>query len=139
MFDLSEPEESGESATEPGASDVLIDPALQFHAHDGKSHDMRRCLSLKRLFLDAVGSVGFHPLRPLLLSVSGSRHFAAGSDEGSDASSDSDESEEIDEGEPPLASPVRRPIQRPTPTVRDASAKLWDFSKGVSGAAVPEA
>lgn len=136
MFDLSKLEESTESVTEPAASDILNDPALHFHAHDGKPHDMRRCLSLKRLFLDAVGSVGFHPLRPLLLSVSGSRHFTAGSDEGSDVSSD--ESEENDEGEPPLEPLVRRPIQRPTPTVRDASAKLWDFSKGVSEAAVPE-
>ncbi|KAI0302283.1 hypothetical protein B0F90DRAFT_1816499 [Multifurca ochricompacta] len=41
-----------------GTHHSVITPALRFHGHD-----------------DAVGSVAFHPLRALLLSVSGSRHF----------------------------------------------------------------
>ncbi|KAH9911774.1 uncharacterized protein BXZ73DRAFT_82628 [Epithele typhae] len=77
VFDLTEPE----TAADAGART----PALQFHAHG-----------------DAVGSVAFHPLHPLALSVAGSRHFggaAAAVREGdSDSSEDSDEDSDEDDG-----------------------------------------
>ena len=79
-----------------------------------------------------MGSVSFHPLRPLLLSVSGSRHFTE--DDEDDVSSEDSESGE--EEEPP-ASPkllVRRRRERPTPEVKDASVKLWSFINDAGGA-----
>ena len=79
---------------------------------------------------DAVGSVGFHPLRPLMLSVSGSRHYHEGN--GSDSSSSDSESTSSSDGEDNTGSGaeetlIRRPRQRPAPGVKEASIKLWDF------------
>ncbi|KAN0061462.1 hypothetical protein ACQY0O_006309 [Thecaphora frezii] len=69
-------EEEGDNATEgldaqvQGAR-VHIEPTLKWKAHE-----------------DAVGSVSFHPHQPLLLSVSGSRHWPpADSESGSSATS----------------------------------------------------
>ncbi|TFK48131.1 WD40 repeat-like protein [Heliocybe sulcata] len=87
-------------------------PILKFHAHD-----------------DAVGSVGFHPSQPLLLSVSGSRHFHHDHESlashkprhyDSDSSSGSDEDSDDDSSE-------RRKRSVPRPFPIDASIRLWDF------------
>lgn len=77
---------------------------------------------------DCVGSVGFHPLRPLLLSVAGSRHFSAPSN-GSDSSESSQESESDDniEDEPGIQQAVKRSPQKLQPIPRDSSIKLWNF------------
>lgn len=84
---------------------------------------------LRRSFADAVGSVAFHPYKPLLLSVSGSRHFDEAPsrdhlDTDSEESEQSDSDDEHGEQGPTL---VTRSRQKPTPAVKDASAKLWSF------------
>jgi len=86
-------------------------PALKYHAHE-----------------DAVGSVAFHPLHPLLLSVSGSRHF-----DDIDVDGDSDGGESSDSsvlGEETSRGVTRAFIQthrhRPQPWIRDNSLRLWD-------------
>jgi len=76
---------------------------------------------------DAVGAVVFHPLEPLLLSVSGSRCFddidhTAGMPEDSDSDSESSDEESGEN-----ADVVSRLKERPWPSVRDASIKMWDF------------
>ncbi|KAF8428031.1 hypothetical protein L210DRAFT_3564404 [Boletus edulis BED1] len=77
---------------------------------------------------DAVGAVVFHPLEPLLLSVSGSRCFDdMGPTTGMPGDSDSD-SESSDEGSSENVDVVSRLRERPRPSVRDASIKMWDFS-----------
>ncbi|KAJ7474877.1 WD40-repeat-containing domain protein [Mycena latifolia] len=69
---------------------------------------------------DAIGSVSFHPTKPQLLSVSGSRHFHQRTDDsGSDSSGD--------EADGDVQTSVRRRAARPTPVPLDASVKLWDF------------
>lgn len=67
---------------------------------------------------DAVGSVAFHPLQSVLLSVSGSRHFAGEELDGSSSEEDAD-------------APIRRPRTRLQPAVREATAKLWNFESSV--------
>ena len=88
---------------------------------------MQVCLDLSiyytiHLFIscptDAVGSVGFHPLKPLLLSVSGSRHFDKYSDHMSEEDSDADQ-------EPGNESSVRSHTMAPYAT--DNAVKLWSF------------
>ena len=74
-------------------------------------------LCAKLAFSDAIGSVAFHPLQPVLLSVSGSRHFTGEELDGSS-------SEEDD-------APIRRPRTRLQPSVHDATAKLWSFASSV--------
>ncbi|KZT68588.1 hypothetical protein DAEQUDRAFT_727712 [Daedalea quercina L-15889] len=92
---------------------------------------------------DAIGSVSFHPLRPLLLSVSGSRHFdgstSATSNEASSSSSDSESGVE-DNGEAKgdgssnqNVRVVRIRWRGPQPIAHDASAKLWNFDSRVVG------
>ncbi|KAG6369834.1 hypothetical protein JVT61DRAFT_13391 [Boletus reticuloceps] len=77
--------------------------------------------------IDAVGAVVFHPLEPLLLSVSGSRCFDdMGPTTGMPGDSDSD-SESSDEGSSENVDVVSRLRERPRPSVRDASIKMWDF------------
>lgn len=75
---------------------------------------------------DAVGAVAFHPLEPLLLSVSGSRHF---DDVGRMASAegDSESDSELSDGSREKVGVVRRMRERPQPSVHDASIKTWDF------------
>ncbi|KAM5541025.1 hypothetical protein V8D89_005336 [Ganoderma adspersum] len=84
-------------------------PTLRFDAHG-----------------DAVGSVAFHPLRPLLLSVSGSRHFDHG-DVASGVSSDSSTSDS--EGD--LEGETECPPSLGTYAVkrRHATIKLWGFGR----------
>ena len=72
---------------------------------------------------DAVGSVSFHAIQSLALTVSGSRHFGAadqgGHSEGdsADVSSVGEEDEEQEEAEAGFAA-------------YDYTFKLWDFSAG---------
>lgn len=68
--------------------------------------------------LDAVGSVGFNPLKPWLLSVAGSRNFEGDASESDDSDDDSE-----DEGTRAV-SVKRRPNYKPA----DTSIKLWDFT-----------
>ncbi|KAL1762101.1 WD40-repeat-containing domain protein [Schizophyllum commune] len=76
---------------------------------------------------DAIGSVAFHPLQPIVATASGSRHFDVDEDS---SESDSDSSDEDDSH--PI---VRRQVgsgktPRPGPRTRDASIKFWDASGG---------
>ncbi|KAF9475604.1 hypothetical protein BDN70DRAFT_935760 [Pholiota conissans] len=80
-----------------------ISPALQFKAHE-----------------DAVGSIAFHPFRPILLSASGSRHFLDDDDgSGSDTSSS---------GEGELSGPAKH-SRRSRPVTLDPTMKIWDLRK----------
>jgi len=112
LFDLA----SGE-VNPPSTIVTRIDgPELTFPAHD-----------------DVIGSVGFHPLQPVLLSVSGSRHFDNISPSAEDPVSDSGPDSE-DESESEARDVfVRRQRQRPQPSTHDSSIKLWSFKKGGSG------
>lgn len=67
-------------------------------------------------YLDAIGSVGFNPLQPWLLSVAGSRNF----DDASEVDDSDDDSE--DEGTE-VITVKRRLNSKPV----DASVKLWNF------------
>ncbi|KAI0712713.1 WD40-repeat-containing domain protein [Cerioporus squamosus] len=88
---------------------------------------------------DAVGSVAFHPLRPLLLSVSGSRHFERSESPMNDSSEESedgheDENSQSDEEAPPRDQAKSTIItinrQRLRPKSQDSSIKLWGFGVG---------
>ncbi|RDB17540.1 Telomerase Cajal body protein 1 [Hypsizygus marmoreus] len=93
---------NGEVPTWTETLEVL--PSLEFPAHK-----------------DAVGSVAFNPVRSVLLSASGSRHFHPNDDDGDDHhSDDSEESENEERGM------IRRKA-RPHPVSLDSSIKLWSF------------
>ncbi|KAJ6483554.1 hypothetical protein C8R47DRAFT_1132560 [Mycena vitilis] len=100
IFDLSA-EAANAAAVDDTGIVAPVAPHLTWRAHE-----------------DAIGAVSFHPTRPALLSVSGSRHFHT------EEESSSDEDEESD-GAPRN---VRRSASRPTPVALDASIKLWDFT-----------
>ncbi|KAJ3478239.1 hypothetical protein NLI96_g9896 [Meripilus lineatus] len=95
-----------------------VEPDLIFQAHE-----------------DAIGSVGFHPIRPLLLSVSGSRHFH-GDHDSSDSTDSEGEHEDLqtnvqeNQTAEPCVRPraIRNPLGRIGFTSHDNSAKLWDFT-----------
>ncbi|KAG6875594.1 hypothetical protein C0992_003156 [Termitomyces sp. T32_za158] len=101
IFDLHDPDASASPETVTTTTKHTR-PVLEFPAHD-----------------DAVGSVAFHPLRPSLLSVSGSRHFLAPD---SDSDSDSDANTET------------RVVQRVRPTVMDQSIKTCETFEAASDA-----
>jgi len=86
---------------------VEVGPKLKYPAHG-----------------DAIGSVAFHPLRPVLLSTSGSRHF----DDSAMSSSSSESSDEGQEKEEQKV--VTRARTRPHPVAFDASVKLWSYDQG---------
>jgi len=97
--------------TEVGVEKAPLDvcstaPSLKYHAHD-----------------DTIGSVAFHPLHPLLLSVSGSRHFD--DIDSGEESSDSSISGEASRGDTEVF--IRRHRHRPQPSFRDNSIRLWHF------------
>ncbi|KAI0250071.1 WD40-repeat-containing domain protein [Lactifluus subvellereus] len=104
-----EPIDDSEAGAEETSTSEVV-PSLKYRAHD-----------------DAIGSVKFHPLQPLLLSVSGSRHFG-------DVDNDSDGDESSSSGSSALgeASPgarrvlIRRQRHRPQPSFRDNLFRLWD-------------
>lgn len=70
--------------------------------------------------LDALGSVAFHPVKPFMLTASGSRHFFD-----SDSESESDESSRRS---PASDQNVKR-SHWTQPVTLDSSIKVWDFSK----------
>ncbi|KAJ7266406.1 WD40-repeat-containing domain protein [Mycena haematopus] len=95
MFDL-----HSENENDDGGE--VVSPTLTWNAHE-----------------DAIGSVSFHPTHPVLLSVSGSRHFHTQS-----WSSSSDDSGEDDEDE---RGAIRRSVVRRGPVALDSSMKVWDL------------
>ena len=68
--------------------------------------------------VDAIGSVGFNPLKPWLLSVAGSRNFDNDTSESEDSDDDSE-----DEGTE-VVTVKRRSDFKPV----DTSIKLWNFA-----------
>ncbi|KAI5980509.1 hypothetical protein EDD15DRAFT_2350907 [Pisolithus albus] len=113
IYDLHANQQSSESTTDKNGPVNAIHPIQEFNAHS-----------------DAVGSVSFHPLQPVLLSVSGSRHFDARGhaypDSDSAVTSDEGDGEEEQHWQRPRGV-IERPRTRPQPTVRDALVKLWDL------------
>ena len=95
-----------------------LPPTLKYAAHNGTIRPKIHHRHTLMLSLDAIGSVGFNPLKPWLLSVTGSRNF----DEDMSGSDDSDNSSE-DEGTEVMMV-QRRPNSKPV----DTSIKLWDFA-----------
>ncbi|PPQ84708.1 hypothetical protein CVT25_014060 [Psilocybe cyanescens] len=91
----------------------LSQPCLTFKAHEAPT----------KMDLDTIGSVAFHPLKPCLLSVSGSRHFT---DEYS-MSSDEESGDEVDRHVVHEEVKVRREKQ-PQPVAFDSTIKAWDFT-----------
>lgn len=123
-------DESGKTVSEFG-------PKLKFSGHEGSS---TRLSSFTTLLIDvssttdAVGSVSFHPLHSLLLSVSGSRHFALSSARSpsvcpfSDSDDLEDDSDNDSEGE--NVNSVKRGVPTPQPFALDTSVKMWLFDDG---------
>lgn len=85
------------------------------------------------LFTDAIGSTSFHPLHPLLLSVSGSRHFDHLPPDSPSGTSSSGSSGEEDESAQ-KTHVVRKSRARKQPETKDDSIRLWDFSGSVTDA-----
>ncbi|KAG6895721.1 hypothetical protein C0993_009267, partial [Termitomyces sp. T159_Od127] len=115
LFDLHDPEASAASpTTEPTTTTASTThtPTLEYPAHD-----------------DAIGSVAFHPLRPSLLSVSGSRHFLEDdldSESGSDDDGEAGGGGEDEDGDDGAA--TTRVVRRVRPTAMDRSIKTWSFA-----------
>jgi hypothetical protein len=118
-------EPKDEAGTEETAHSEAV-PALNFHAHDGMRLFSRTIIYEQSPSADAVGSVTFHPLQQLLLSVSGSRHFDdvdSDSDQESSSSGSSALGEEAPRGD--RRGIIRRLRHRPQPSFRDNLFKLW--------------
>ncbi len=109
-------------------------PAVKLHAHDGTFHSLLgNDIAPDSFLTDSVGTVSFHPLHPLLLSASGSRHFEEGAGTASEYSDSDTESESDDEVQLRIQTkcvPIRRSRMRPAPSTRDSSIKIWNFVKG---------
>ncbi|CAL1698567.1 unnamed protein product [Somion occarium] len=126
MFDLSSPDaDNVEEVVLPPRRD--ISPTLKYHAHD-----------------DTIGSVAFHPLRALLLSASGSRHFestlASTSDSSENEESDVEGNEDVVDSElvqQERQLGVKKRRAKLQPAVVDNSVKLWDFGEN-SSTALPQ-
>lgn len=99
VFDVQADEEALEGNVHEANADFK-EPDFRFAAHG-----------------DAVGSVSFHPWKPQLLSVSGSRHWESDDETEEDSDSDSDEEE---------STAVLR-MQRELVSF-DSSVKLWNCS-----------
>jgi len=95
-----------------------LPPTLKYTAHNGTIRLKLHHRYTLMLNLDAIGSVGFNPLKPWLLSVAGSRNF-------DDDASESDDSDDSSEDEGTEAVKVKR---RPNPKPVDTSINLWDFA-----------
>jgi len=86
------------------------------------------------LVADAIGSVAFHPIRSMLLSAAGSRHFDAGSQgrakqrppvkSHESLSSEEDDDSDLEEEN---ATFVALPKERPQPFAQDSCIKVWNF------------
>ncbi|KIK77675.1 hypothetical protein PAXRUDRAFT_776852 [Paxillus rubicundulus Ve08.2h10] len=117
MYDLGSGGEDGEGF---GGEVREIAPVLSYEAHG-----------------DVIGAVAFHPLQPVLLSVSGSRHFNDDDDQGASSAlenSDSDSSDDWGSDDEDYSvvrglDGVRRLRRPPQPSVRDASISVWDFGE----------
>ncbi|KAI0743065.1 WD40-repeat-containing domain protein [Daedaleopsis nitida] len=126
VFDLAAHAETLPGENTPQSESTQFNaPILQFEGHR-----------------DAVGSVAFHPLRPLLLSVSGSRHFdcsklplGSSSESESCASDSEDENSTVETCERSenerKSEEVRRSRARAQPVAVDASTKLWGFGHSI--------
>jgi hypothetical protein len=85
-------------------------------------------VSINGALADTVGSVAFHPLHPLLLAVSGSRHFdPVDVEEESGSSSSTSDDEGVPRGDGQVH--IRRHRYRPQPSFRDNSFSLWHVGK----------
>jgi hypothetical protein len=80
---------------------------------------------ITHLNIDAVGSVDFHLLKPVMLSVSGSRHWDAVPDDVEDSSDSEDDSDHSSAANPPNHSTSK--LTR-GPTAHDATIKLWGMN-----------
>ncbi|KAI0944727.1 hypothetical protein AcW1_002366 [Taiwanofungus camphoratus] len=121
VFDL----HAGDAKSRTSSEDLqarLQGPVLQYEAHE-----------------DAIGSAAFHPLRPMLLSVSGSRHFhkhrpsstcrseSSTTESGSEyGDSDNDES-----GDCKNNSVAKISRERPQPLTLDSTVKLWNWDPNI--------
>ncbi|KAH9851206.1 WD40-repeat-containing domain protein [Lenzites betulinus] len=132
VFDLAAQSDPGQGENAPQAQAAprapRATPIMQFDGHR-----------------DAVGSVGFHPLRALLLSVSGSRHFEKAASVAGERSGSDDEVEESGIAGASSAEPDQSPApavavavtisrERAQPVAHDTSAKLWCFERGAERA-----
>ena len=79
------------------------------------------------LALDAVGSISFHPLRPLALSVSGSRHFNFSNHNTTKDDESSSGDDEIDDADEIPLDRVRVRSTKSSPLPLDGSTKIWEF------------
>ena len=78
---------------------------------------------MNRSIADAVGSIAFHPLNPLLLSVSGSRHFDESDSDEEESSDSSVQGESMSRGDAQVF--IQRQRHQPQPSFRDNSFRLW--------------
>lgn len=114
-----------------------VAPSLRYHAHDGESRGIILHSSVFILLTnptastaDAIGSVAFHPTDPVLLSVSGSRHFQElpSPPDSSEGSADEDGESANLKDDRPSANVVVRKRRRPYPVTLDSSVKIWNFN-----------
>jgi len=87
---------------------------------------------MNRAIADAIGSVAFHPLHPLLLSVSGSRHFDdidSDVEEGPGSGSDDSVLGDDEMSRDGTRVPILGHRHRQQPSVRDNSFRLWNVGK----------
>lgn len=94
-----------------------------------------RLYALGELMIDAIGSVQFHPFKPLMMASAGSRappteteDVDSDSSESDSENSDDDNDEEaVQDYETPMAHrPAARRTLRPTPL--DDSLRIWSFA-----------
>ena len=139
----------GIKSGEPGEGNVEEETgqtqhALLYDAHGGGSMDcslkwsllivapLTPCLVNFGLPTDTIGAIAFHPLEPLLLSVSGLRHFddvAPTASAPGDPKSDSELSDRLREGSRDIDGGVSRSKKRPQPSVRDTSVRVRNFKE----------
>ena len=97
-----------------------MSPTLKYTAHKGTNLFGFIRGHVLTSSLDSIGSVGFNPLKPWLLSVAGSRNF----DYDDDGSESDNSDEDSEDGGIKIVTVKRRSNSRPA----DTSVKLWDFA-----------
>ncbi|THH33366.1 hypothetical protein EUX98_g830 [Antrodiella citrinella] len=114
FFDLNSYEEGEYRGDQPT---IISTPVMTYNAHT-----------------DAIGSVGFHPLKSLLLSVSGSRHFiegladvSEGEDSAEDGEEEEDDAEQFSLAQDQKNTRVSKSLVCPRPITLDNTVKLWQF------------
>ncbi|KAH6912229.1 guanyl nucleotide binding protein [Coprinopsis sp. MPI-PUGE-AT-0042] len=100
VFDVQKDEEALEGNVHEANADFK-EPDFRFAAHG-----------------DAVGSVSFHPWKPQVLSVSGSRHWQEEDDS-------DEEDEESDDSEEEITTSAPQPVRREIVSF-DSSVKVWN-------------